>query len=166
MPVYDGIKNPASHCSDVKTGGRPALLDIRDKRFLGQGMFAWLFLPLVALFNIFLRDGFIIPLVGPELAVPISTVILLVMLYATAYFLLTGVERPTSCRISLLLGVIWVGFALVFQSLFVIFALGKPLSELWKTLSLPAVLEGNLFLIVLAMLFLAPAVCASKRLRG
>ena len=90
-------------------------------------MFAWLFLPLVALFNIFLRDGVIIPLVGPELAVPISTVTLLIMLYATAYFLLTGVERPTSCRISLLLGVIWVGFAIIFQALFVMFALGKPL---------------------------------------
>ena len=141
------------------------MLDIRDKRFLGQGMFAWLFLPLVALFNIFLRDGVIIPLVGPELAVPISTVTLLVMLYGTAYFLLTGVERPTSCRISLLLGVIWVGFAIIFQALFVIFALGKPLGELWKALSLPAVLEGNLFLVVLAMLFIAPAICASKRLR-
>jgi len=142
------------------------LLDIRDKRFLGQGMFAWLFLPLVALFNIYLRDGVIIPLLGPELAVPVSTVLLLVMLYATAYFLLSGVERPTSCRISFLLGVIWVGFAIIFEALFVIFALGKPLSELWKALSLPAVLEGNLFLVVLAMLFLAPAICASKKLRG
>ncbi|MCF6198930.1 MAG: hypothetical protein L3J67_05945 [Hyphomicrobiaceae bacterium] len=142
------------------------MLDIRDKRFLGQGMFAWLFLPLVALFNIFLRDGVIIPLVGPELAVPISTVVLLVMLYATAYFLLSGVERPTSCGISFLLGVIWVAFAIVFEALFVVFGLNQPLSELWKTLSLPAVLEGNLFLVVLAMLFLAPAICASKRLRG
>ena len=142
------------------------MLDIRDKRFLGQGMFAWLFLPLVALFNIYLRDGVIIPLLGPELAVPVSTVLLLVMLYATAYFLLSGVERPTSCRISFLLGVIWVGFAIIFEALFVIFALGKPLSELWKALSLPAVLEGNLFLVVLAMLFLAPAICASKKLRG
>ena len=142
------------------------MLDIRDKRFLGQGMFAWLFLPLVALFNIYLRDGVIIPLVGPELAAPISTAILLLMLYGTAYFLLTGVERPTSCRISFLLGLIWVGFAIIFEAMFVIFALGKPLNELWRTLSLPAVLEGNLFLVVLAMLFLAPAICASKRLRG
>jgi hypothetical protein len=142
------------------------LLDIRDKRFLGQGMFAWLFLPLVALFNIFLRDGVIVPMVGPELAIPISTVVLLVMLYATAYFLLTGVERPTSYWISLLLGLIWVGFAIIFEALFVIFALGKTLDQLWQTLTLPAVLEGNLFLVILAMLFLAPAICASKRLRG
>jgi hypothetical protein len=142
------------------------VLDIRDKRFLGQGMFAWLFLPLVALFNIYLRDGVIIPMLGPELAVPVSTALLLVMLYGTAFFLLSGVERPTSCRISLLLGVIWVGFAVIFEALFVLFALQKPLSELWKTLSLPAVLEGNLFLVVLAMLFIAPAVCASRRLRG
>lgn len=142
------------------------MLDIRDKRFLGQGMFAWLFLPLVALFNIYLRDGLIIPLMGQELAVPISAAVLIAMLYGTTYFLLSGVERPTSCRISFLLGLIWVGFAVIFESLFVLFALNKPLDELWKTLSLPAILEGNLFLIVLAMLFIAPAVCASKRLRS
>jgi hypothetical protein len=142
------------------------LLDIRDKRFLGQGMFAWLFLPLVALFNIYLRDGVLIPLVGIEAAVPVSAVTLIAMLYGTAYFLFTGVERPTSCRVSFLLGLIWVGFAVIFEALFVLFALGKPLSELWRTLSLPAVLEGNLFLVVLAMLFLAPAICASKRLHG
>jgi hypothetical protein len=129
-------------------------------------MFAWLFLPLVALFNIYLRDGVLVPMIGPQAAVPVSTGLLLAMLYGTAYFLLSGVERPTNCRISLLLGLIWVGFAIIFEALFVLFALQKPLSELWKTLSLPAVLEGNLFLVVLAMLFIAPAVCASRRLRG
>ena len=141
------------------------MLDIRDKRFLGQGLFAWLFLPLVLLLNIYLRDGIVIPLVGARMAIPVNMILLLVMLYATAFFLLTGVERPTSCKISFLLGAIWVGFAIFFEVLFVIFALGKPLDLLWENFGTTAVLEGNLFPVVLAMLFLAPAICVSTLLR-
>ena len=141
------------------------MLDIRDKRFLGQGMFAWLFLPLVALFNMFLHDGVIVPLVGPDAAGLVSSVVLVAMLFGTAYFLLIGVERPTNCKVSFLLGIIWVAFAIFFQALYLLFAVGGSLGDIWYALMRPAIFQGNISLMVLAMLFLAPAVCASRMLR-
>ena len=138
------------------------MLDARDRRFLGQGLFAWLFLPLIALLNFLLRNIVLQPLLGSELASMASIAILLLGIYAAAFFLLAGLEPPSSCRVSLLLGAIWVILALMLEGIF-IFLSSSHQAGIFSPFSFAG--HGGMLAVVLAMLFLAPVICSLTILR-
>jgi len=122
-------------------------------------MFAWLFLPVIMLLNYLLRSFVLFPLLGKEMAAPLSVAILLITIFAAAYFLLAGIEPPSSCRISLLLGAIWAGSALLFKVAFMLFSPGQ--GDIFLSFSSP----GRGDMVVLAILFLAPLICSTTMLR-
>jgi hypothetical protein len=137
------------------------LLDTRDKRFLGQGIFAWLFLPLAVIFNALLEKMLMQPLLGREMGELAGVASLITLIFITAYLLLKDMERPSSCRVSFLLGAIWVGLALALDMIILLLTSGEP----GEMANLSFSLRGRMFSLMLAILFLSPVICSSTLLR-
>lgn len=120
------------------------------------GTLAWLPMPVLAVMNAGLRELAMLPLLGAERAQPLSgvTLIALLAVYCAAVF--RKFLPCGSIRAAWLLGLIWAGLTLSFEYLLIAATHAQPMERLFTTLSPSAVAHGNLFVVAVAFLLLAP----------
>ncbi len=126
------------------------------RQYLLRGTAAWLPLPVLAVANAALRELVLLPLLGASLAQPLSglTLIAIIGLYSLIIFRQAIAGAGTGA--AWLLGLIWAGLTLIFEYALMAAAHELPLARLTETLSPSAVSRGNLFVLAVIFLALAP----------
>lgn len=137
-----------------------------DRNFLLQGIAAWVPMPFLAILNGAFREGVLIPVFGLKWALPLSGLVLVFLLYGCAWFFLSRVTPPQHCSTAWLVGLIWVGLTIAFEFALSVLWLQRPVAEFLYTFSVTSLVDGNMILAIIVLLFLAPAVCASALRRN
>ena len=117
----------------------------------------WFLFVLLAILNGMLRVYFIIPIVGTYTGHVISTLILVAVIFVVTWFYVKK-KNIISKRILLQIGLIWLILTAAFEFLF-----GHFVAKLsWETLIQDYnILEGRVWLLVLAATLFAPLICSS-----
>jgi len=131
-------------------------MDKSARDYVFQGTLAWLPLPVLAVANAALRELALLPLLGAKLAQLLSglSLIAIITLYSFAIFrrAIAGAGHGAAW----LLGLIWAGLTLIFEYALIAASHEHPFARLAETLSPSAVSGGNLFVLAVIFLALAP----------
>lgn len=141
-------------------------MESTDRNFLLQGIAAWVPMPFLAVLNGVFREAVLTPAFGLKWALPLSGLVLVILLYACAWFFLSRVAPPKSSVTAWAVGLIWVVLTICFEFILTVWWLEKPVAEFVHTFSLKSLADGNMILAIIALMFLAPALCASALRRG
>ncbi|MFP4538394.1 MAG: hypothetical protein ACLFPA_08840 [Dichotomicrobium sp.] len=120
------------------------------------GTLAWLPMPILAVVNASLREMVMRPLLGADWALPLSGFTLIALLAVYCAAVLRKFLPSSAIRTTWLLGAIWAGLTLLFEYLLFAATQAQPMERLLTTLSPSAVAHGNLFVVAVAFLVLAP----------
>lgn len=120
----------------------------------------WLAIACLAVLNGILRQQLVAPMLGSDLALPISGITLSLMVFLVTYFSI-GFFRTTKPAHYFLIGAQWVVMTLAFEFLFGHFVVGKSWGQLLQTFNIA---RGDLFLVVLLVSFFSPY--AAARIKG
>jgi len=119
----------------------------------------WLLIVVAAIFNGLFREKILVPMIGADLALPLSGLLLAILV-----FLITLVSIPfinsSKQKIYILIGIFWVVFTLSFEFLFGHFVVGKPWKEIMQIFNIQ---NGDLFIIVLFITAVSPWISAKIR---
>lgn len=133
------------------------------RRLLLWGLAAWPGLAVLAVANGILREAVLAPALGPQAALPLSGVSLIVLLWlATAAFLRLVPGRQAPAHLWAL-GALWLGLTLVFELVVFGLLLGRTWDELLAAFD-PR--SGNLWPLVLLAVLAGPRVVAAAIRRG
>jgi hypothetical protein len=119
----------------------------------------WLVIALLAIANGGLRDLTFTPLIGRNLALPLSGLSLSIIVLVVTYFGLGFFGKLTE-KICWLIGLQWVLMTLAFEFLFGHYVAGKSWAELLQTFN---ILQGDLFLLVLLISLVSPRLLAKYK---
>lgn len=119
----------------------------------------WLLIVVAAIINGVLREKLIAPLVGIELALPISGIVLSAVIFL---FSLMSVPFIGSLegKVFLLIGIYWVLLTLSFEFLFGHYVVGKSWAEIMRVFDIQ---NGDLFIVVLFVTAFSPWISALLR---
>lgn len=126
------------------------------RHYLLRGALAWLPLPVLAVANAALRELVLLPLLGANLAQPLSGLSLIAIIMLYSFVLFTRMIAGAGGAAAWLLGLIWLALTLVFEYALIAASHDRPLARLAEILSPGAVGEGNLFAIALLGVLIAP----------
>lgn len=112
----------------------------------------WFVIVIAAILNGIFREKVLLSLVGPELALPLSGILLSLLVLFVSFMLVSflGSSKP---RVMFVIGLFWITLTLSFEIIFGRFVVGKSWQEIMQVFNL---LEGNLFVLVLIVTFIAP----------
>jgi len=116
----------------------------------------WLTMVIFAIANGIVREKILVPITGGAMALPLSGITLSIVVFLIAYISLPFLGRP-SANIYLMIGLQWVLMTVLFEIVFGHYVAGKPWQEL---LHLVNIMQGNLFILVLAVTLLSPFLAA------
>ena len=112
----------------------------------------WLVLVLMAMINGLIREKVITPIIGPQISLPVSGVILSILIFMISYFLIPLI-REKNRQVFIYIGLYWVALTLSFEYLLGYFIMGKSWTEINQVF---AITHGNLFIIVLLISAVSP----------
>ena len=115
----------------------------------------WLGIIPLAILNGALREGFIEPLIGENLARPISGIILCLLVFILSFIFIPKLGKGTN-KTYLLIGVIWVFSTIIFETVLG-FLMGISFNEIIQAYNLTT---GNLWLIVVIFIGIVPILIA------
>lgn len=119
----------------------------------------WLVILLTAILNAVIREEVIAPLTGAAFALPVSGVSLAILVFAITWFSVPFIAA-SGAKTYLFVGLLWLVLTLAFEFLLAYFVVG----EVWRELmQLFDVLDGNLFVVVLLVITIAPWAVAKMR---
>jgi hypothetical protein len=127
--------------------------------FLLKATGIWLVIVVAAIANGILREKVMVFLVGADVALPLSGVLLSILVLLVA-FVLIPVLKSSDPKTYAGAGVLWVVLTLSFEFLFGHYAVGKSWQEMLQVFN-PQ--QGELFIVVLAVTAVAPWVAARAR---
>ncbi|SDW13901.1 hypothetical protein [Marinobacter mobilis] len=116
----------------------------------------WLLIAALAVVNGIFREQVLVPLVGAQLALPTSGVLLALIVLAVTFVSVRWLAGPYWC-----VGGQWLVMTLLFEFGFGHWVADKPWPQLMQTFN---VCSGDLFVLVLLVTLAAPSLMA--RLRG
>ena len=120
----------------------------------------WLIMAGLAILNGVLRDNFFAPILGPNVALPLSSISLAIVVVLITYISIPFFGRnPKSTFIAL--GIAWMLIILFFEFAFGYYSVLRPWGVMLQVFNIP---DGNLFILVLLVSLLAPYLMA--RFRG
>ena len=116
------------------------------------------FIP-VAIANGLLREKALVPLLGQRAALPLSGISAGLLFFLLAYIAIPwlGALKPAGYG---LIGLTWLLLTVVFEFLFGRFVAGKSWEDLLRAYD---IFSGNLWLLVLLMIFVSPYLAAKLR---
>jgi hypothetical protein len=109
--------------------------------------------------NGLIRENLLVQLVGAELALPLSGLLLSVVILLISILLLP-VFGTTDNKTFLGIGLFWVALTLLFEFVFGHFVFGKSWSEIIQVFNIK---NGNLFILVLSVTAIAPWLAGKTR---
>lgn len=119
----------------------------------------WFVMVLAAIINGLFREQIMIPGLGISKALPLSGVFLSLFILAIAAISIGSLGRQNKATY-FYIGAFWVILTIIFEVVLGYFITGKSWNEILKIFN---ILEGNLFILVLTVSFLAPWVTAKLR---
>lgn len=134
-----------------------------DRRYLMRGLLAWLPMPLIAVANAAVREGVLLPWLGADMAQPASGLSLIALLGIYTFVVLRRATSGGSRWAAWALGAAWAALTLAFEFALIAASSPAPLSRFAQVLSPVAVAEGNLFVLVVVFLVMAPALLGPRR---
>jgi len=117
----------------------------------------WFLFVLLAIINGTLRVALIIPLVGAYIGHVISSIIFIAVIFTVTWFYIKS-RRITSKKIAFQIGLIWFVLTVAFEFLFGHFVMNNSWDALIHDYN---ILEGRVWLLVLAAIMFAPPICCS-----
>lgn len=126
------------------------------RRYLIRGALAWLPMPVLAIANAALRELIVHPWLGEALAQPLSGVTLIAILAVYAGLVFRAAVMGDGADAAWLLGLLWAGLTLIFEYALIAASQEAPLAKLAYTLSPAAIHDGNLFVLALIFVLIAP----------
>lgn len=119
----------------------------------------WFVMVVAAIVNGVIRDKLITPILGLNISLPLSGVMLSLAVLLIVYFSIPFFGNRVKLTF-LLIGIGLVSMTLAFELLFGHYMLGKP----WETiLQVFNIIEGDLFIVVLCVSLLSPYLVAKFR---
>jgi hypothetical protein len=119
----------------------------------------WLVMVIIAIANGLFRDKVLSPLLGPNVALPVSGVLLAVFIFAVCYVWLPTIGKQPASQF-LFIGLLWVVLTLGFEFLFGHYVVGKSWRDIVQVFDAT---DGNLFLLVMIVTLLSPLLAAKLR---
>lgn len=126
---------------------------------IGRAAGVWLVILLMAILNGAIREGWLIPRLGPSIGRAVSTLVLCGVVYLVTWLTITWIN-PTSARHALAVGVLWLGLTLAFEFLAGHYLFHKTWAVLLEDYD---VTRGRIWPAVLLMVLLAPLWTARAR---
>ncbi len=123
--------------------------------YLLRGVLAWLPMPVIAVANAALREFVLQPVFGP-VSQPLSGLTLMALLAAYTFLMFRRVIGDAPPWAAWLLGAIWAALTLGFEYALIAQSRTAPLDGLLETLSPSAIADGNLFVLAVLLLLIAP----------
>lgn len=120
----------------------------------------WFFFVIAAIFNGFLREKILLSVIGIEMALPISGVLLAILVFLVT-LLSVSIIRSSQQYVYILIGILWVVLTLSFEFIFGHYAMGKPWQEIFQVFNIQ---KGDLFVLVLLVTAISP--WAAGKIRG
>lgn len=118
----------------------------------------WLVIVVVAIFNGMFREAVLLPIIGAEIALPLSGILLSVLVFLVTFMSITLFNSPDH-KLYILTGLLWILLTLLFEGLFGYYA-GEPWQEIVQVFN---VKKGDLFILVLFITAISPWVSAKTR---
>ena len=120
----------------------------------------WLIMVVPAMVNGVLRDDFFAPILGPTVALPLSSISLTIIVVFMTYITIPFFGKNTRSTF-IVIGIAWMLMILFFEFIFGYYSVLRPWGVILQVFNIP---DGNLFLLVLLVSLLAPYFMA--RFRG
>jgi len=133
-----------------------------DRRYFVRGLLAWLPMPLIAMANAAVREGVLQPWLGTDMAQPASGLSLIALLGIYTFLVLRRATPGGARWAAWTLGAAWAALTLAFEFALITVSSPAPLSHFTRVLSPGAVAEGNLFVLAVVFLALAPALLGPR----
>lgn len=129
--------------------------------FFLKGVAIWVLLLVVAILNAAVRDKLLAPLLGQEIALPLSGILLSILVFLITLALIPLLGTGTTASIHYwLVGLMWLLLTIVFDFTFGHYFMRKRWSQLIEIYS---VSTGNLWVLVLLVTTISPYVAAKCR---
>ena len=119
----------------------------------------WLAIFFVAIINGLFREMVLVAVVGTEYALPLSGLTLSALILAVSWVSISLFDLPNE-KGYFVIGLFWVSLTLLVEFPFGHYVVGKSWQEIAQVFNLQ---DGNLFIIVLLVTFIAPWVAAKAR---
>jgi hypothetical protein len=120
----------------------------------------WLLFMVLAMLNGTLRVKVLTPFLGGKWSLPLSGILLAVAIFLVTYAFIPKLKPPRQAGYWMI-GGLWVLLTLAFEFLFGHYVIGESWSSLLEAYNIR---KGNLWSLVVVVIFIAPA--ASAKLRG
>lgn len=130
-----------------------------NMRLILKASGVWLIIMIAALSNGLVRDTLLVPLLGQQLALPVSGISLSVLVFLVTCLCVPYFDRNTASTF-LYIGIQWVLMTLVFEFGFGHYVLGKSWHVLLQVFN---VSRGDLFVLVLLTSLVSPYAAATVR---
>lgn len=132
---------------------------VSNRRFLLQSLAAWIVFMVVAVLDGLLRQSLLVPLLGDGPAHLVSGVIVTVAIYLGTLVLLERFGVPRSAALLWIAGIGWAALTVGFEALLIVWLQGGSPGDLAAFYHPRRILDGDIILIGLALMALAPALC-------
>jgi len=123
-----------------------------------KAVLIWLLITPLAILNGGLRDFVVEPLLG-SIALPLSAVLLSIMVFVMAYFLIPKIGRCTAIEY-MLIGVVWFILTNAFDLVMIVFIENGSITDFFKMFDITT---GNLWSVVVLVCLLSPILVAKMR---
>jgi ABC-type transport system involved in multi-copper enzyme maturation permease subunit len=124
-----------------------------------KGTGIWFVIVIAAILNGTFREKVLVPVIGAEMALPLSGILLAVLVFLVAFMLVSSIGSSET-KVYILLGLLWVILTLSFEFLFGHFIAGRSWHEIMQVFN---VKKGDLFIVVLAITGVSPWLAAKAR---
>ena len=132
---------------------------MRMVSILLKGTGIWFVIVIAAILNGTFREKVLVPVIGAEMALPLSGILLAVLVFLVAFMLVSSIGSSET-KVYILLGLLWVILTLSFEFLFGHFIAGRSWHEIMQVFN---VKKGDLFIVVLAITGVSPWLAAKAR---
>jgi ABC-type transport system involved in multi-copper enzyme maturation permease subunit len=124
-----------------------------------KGTGIWFVIVIAAILNGTFREKVLVPVIGAEMALPLSGILLAVLVFLVAFMLVSSIGSSET-KVYIFLGLLWVILTLSFEFLFGHFIAGRSWHEIMQVFN---VKKGDLFIVVLAITGVSPWLAAKAR---
>ena len=120
-----------------------------------ESFIIWILFVFLAVLNGTFRQKFISPKLGEYPGHVISTIILILLVFAVTFFFVRHLQTSLT-RDLLTIGIFWVVLTVLFEFVFGHYAMGNPWSQLFADYN---IFRGRLWCLVLLNNLIAPFIC-------
>ena len=138
-------------------------LIITELGFVMWGLLAWAYMAGLFVALAALREIVLIPGIGHDLALPLSGLLSVFIIFSLAYHFMCCIQFPRNNTAFWVLGAIWVFLTVSFEYILQVFLLGRGVSELAKIFLFEGVVGSGIYIPIILPVLAAPWMLSQLR---